>query len=121
MTLENDRIAQRLAWVTASEWGETALHKKENSTPHPQGKEALGVGLGSSPKNFQNGPTRSGQIHGDRRGPFEAGASRHQEYGKKGKPNKISSKGNQKNFPCIRYNGVFGKKRGTHPRRKRSD
>ncbi|KEG08684.1 putative retrotransposon hot spot protein (RHS) [Trypanosoma grayi] len=53
LTSENDRVALRLAWFTASRWGEIALLRKENFIPHPQTKEALIVDWGALQKTFK--------------------------------------------------------------------
>ncbi|KEG06114.1 trans-sialidase, partial [Trypanosoma grayi] len=59
LTSENGRVALRLAWVTASRWGEIALLQKENFIPHPQHKEALIVDWGALPKTFKIDPHRA--------------------------------------------------------------
>ncbi|KEG05937.1 trans-sialidase, partial [Trypanosoma grayi] len=58
-TLENGQLTLRLAWVTASRWGEIALLQKENFIPHPQYKEALIVDWGALPKTFKIDPHRA--------------------------------------------------------------
>lgn len=57
--LERERVAMRLAWVTASRWGEIASLQKENFVAHPQDEEALIVDWSALPKTFKLDPRRA--------------------------------------------------------------
>ncbi|ORC93292.1 trans-sialidase [Trypanosoma theileri] len=56
---ERDQVALRLAWVTASRWGEIAQLQKQNFVQHEQDPNAIIVDWGALPKTFKSDPHRA--------------------------------------------------------------
>ncbi|KEG14535.1 hypothetical protein DQ04_00421140 [Trypanosoma grayi] len=120
LTLENDRVALRLAWVTASRWGEIALLQNENFIPHPQTKEAPIVDGAPSQRHSKPTPTERHDMW-TLVGTMQKGQDVSPREWWRGTAHNVNHKRHGKCTPPLRHDSAFHKKRGTGACSRSSD